>query len=294
MNLISVATSRWGPSLGMCLCRLFSRSQAYQISERLSAYISGQKDTPFVMALRGNMAVVHGLSEDHPDIDRAVAKVIGNAVRGYVDLFRVLRRGPEEVDATITFDRSLFRVVEEGLDNGQGFVLVGAHTCSFDLLLLALRNQIPSVQALTNVKPIGSSRIMNNLRVKYGLEVTLISTRALRQAVDRLRGGGVVAIAADMPVEGSEDLLFFGRKSYLPVGHARLALSTRSKIVVGFSHSIGEGIYRATGAISSPQKVTGDKQVDAIQWAQDSISIIEGFIRKWPDEWLMPIPVWPG
>lgn len=128
MNLISVATSRWGSSLGIFLCKLFSRSQAYRISDRLSTYIAGQKDTPFVMALRGNMAVVHGLPEDHPNIDRAVAKVIGNAVRGYVDLFRVFRRGPEEVDATITFDRSLFRVIEEGLDNGQGFVLVGAHT----------------------------------------------------------------------------------------------------------------------------------------------------------------------
>lgn len=245
------------------------------------------------MALRGNIAVVHGLPEDHPDIDRAIAKVISNAVRGYVDLFRVLRGSPEEIDATITFDRILFRVIEEGLENGQGFVLVGAHTCSFDLLLLALRRQIPSVQALTNAKPVGSSRIMNNLRLKYGLEVTPISTRALRQAVDRLTEGGVVAIAADMPTAESEDLLFFGRKSYLSVGHARLALSTGSKIVVGFSHSIGEGLYRATGAISSPQKVTGDKHIDAIQWAQDSLLIMEGFIRKWPYEWLMPISVWP-
>jgi lauroyl/myristoyl acyltransferase len=120
----------------------------------------------------------------------------------------------------------MMKIIEEYRSPGRGLILVGAHTCSFDILLLGLKEVFPSVQILRNADPQGSSRLMNEIRKEHGVMMTPISMRSLRQALTRLRQGGVVAIAADVPVEGGEELFFFGHESQLPVGHARLALGT--------------------------------------------------------------------
>jgi lauroyl/myristoyl acyltransferase len=135
---------------------------------------------------------------------------------------------------------------------------------------------------------------MNEIRKEHGIEMTPISMRSLRQALTRLRQGGAVGIAADVPVEGGEELIFFGQESQLRVGHARLALGTGAQILVGASHRTEEGSYRAELALAPQPESTGDQKQDSVRWAQDSLSMLEDFIRRWPEEWMMPVPVWSG
>ncbi len=294
MNLVTLATSRWGPKLAVLLCRVLSRSQAYRLGRWLASLVAGNSELAFVSALRANMAVVRGLPEEHPQVDQAVTRLLQNTVCTYIDLFRAVMAGPETVCAACQFDQSLLAVVQECRDSGRGLVLVGAHTCSFDILLLALSRHFPSVQVLSNANPKGSSGVMNDLRVEQGLNVTPISLQSLRQAVEGLRRGGVVAIAADVPVETGEELTFFGRRSRLPVGHSRLALGTGARMMVSASHRVGRGIYRAEVTLIPQPVGTGDRKRDVVRWAQSSLSAIEGLIRQWPDEWLMPQPLWDG
>jgi lauroyl/myristoyl acyltransferase len=294
MNLVSLATSRLGPSLVMFLCRVLPGHQIYRLGNWISSYVSRQHELPFVRALRANMAVVRGLPEDHPDVEDAVRRLILNALLSYADFFRAVQAGAEEAIAMCELDPSMMQTIEECRSADRGLILVGAHTCSFDILLLGLKEVFPSVQILSNADPQGSSRVMNEIRKGHGIEMTPISMRSLRQAVTRLREGGVVAIAADVPVEGGEELVFFGHESQLPVGHARLALGTGAQILVGVSHRTGEGSYRADLALAPQPESTGDRKQDAIRWAQGSLSVLEGFIRRRPEEWMMPVPVWSG
>jgi lauroyl/myristoyl acyltransferase len=294
MNLVSLATSRLGPSLVMFLCRVLPGHQIYRLGNWISSYVSRQHELPFVRALRANMAVVRGLPEDHPDVEDAVRRLILNALLSYADFFRAVQAGAEEAIAMCELDPSMMQTIEECRSADRGLILVGAHTCSFDILLLGLEEVFPSVQILSNADPQGSSRVMNEIRKGHGIEMTPISMRSLRQAVTRLREGGVVAIAADVPVEGGEELVFFGHESQLPVGHARLALGTGAQILVGVSHRTGEGSYRADLALAPQPESTGDRKQDAIRWAQGSLSVLEGFIRRRPEEWMMPVPVWSG
>jgi lauroyl/myristoyl acyltransferase len=294
MNLVSLATSRLGPSMVMFLCRVLSGHQIHRLASWISSYVSRQHKLPFVCALRANMAVVHGLPEDHPDVDDAVRLLILNALLSYADFFRAVQAEPREAIAMCGLDPSMLQTIEECRSADRGLILVGAHTCSFDILLLGLKEVFPSVQILSNADPQGSSRVMNEIRKEHGIEMTPISMRSLRQAVTRLREGGVVAIAADVPVEGGEELIFFGRDSQLPVGHARLALRTGAQMLVGVSHRTGEGSYRADLALATQPESMGDQKQDSVLWAQDSLSMLEDFIRRWPEEWMMPVPVWSG
>ena len=294
MSLVSLATSRLGPMLVMFLCRVLPGSLLHRLGRWISGYVSRQHELPFVRALRVNMAVVLGLQEDHPDVDDAVRRLILNALLAYADFFRAVQADPEEATAMCELDPSMMQTIEECRSADRGLILVGAHTCSFDILLLGLKEVFPSVQILSNADPQGSSRVMNEIRREHGIEMTPISHRSLRQAVRRLRQGGVVAIAADVPVEGGQKLVFFGHESHLPVGHARLAQSTGAQMLVGVSHRIGEGSYRADIALAPQPESTGDRKQDVVRWAQDSLSMLEAFIRRWPEEWMMPVPVWPG
>jgi lauroyl/myristoyl acyltransferase len=151
---------------------------------------------------------------------------------------------------------------------------------------------LPSIQALTQSAPVGSSVIMNDIRVRCGIEVTPISRPALRQAIERLRNGGVVAIACDVPGDSGELLSFFGHQARLPVGHTRLALDTGAQMVVGVSHCVGDGQYRAEVTLAPQPQSTGNKRADAICWAQSTLNTMESFLRRWPDQWLMPLPIW--
>jgi len=292
MNLISLATSAWGPSGISFLCRLLRRDRACQLGEALADRVHQRPETPLVQALRENMSVVLGAEEGDPEVDRTVHRLLKNATYGYIDLFRAVE---EESSGAITYfdmDDSLDQLIELSHTRDRGLIFVGTHTCSFDLLMLALLEYFPSVQALTNSNPQGSSKVMNDLRAQYGFEITPISSTALRKAITRLRNGGVVAIANDVPVENGGELVFFGERCNLPVGHARLAQMTDAQMVVGASFQLGDGLYQAKAKIVPPPVSSANKSQKIRQWAQDALTATEGFIRQKPDEWLMPHPLW--
>jgi KDO2-lipid IV(A) lauroyltransferase len=292
MTLFKLATSRFGPAIVIALCRLLPLPWAYRLGEWLVSLVARCQDVPFTQGVRANLAVMHGVAESSPIIDAALAELMRNMAHSYVDLFRSVNGSPERIYAACQFDPATIHAIETCRTDGQGLVLVGAHTCSFDLMLLALRQIFPSVQAMTMSNPKGSSAVMNDIRARFGVEVTPISGQALRQAIERLRSGGVVAIAADVPVDSGEFLSFFGQEARLPVGHARLALDTGAQIVVGVSHCIGDGRYRAEVAVTPRPPSTGNKREDTICWAQAALTTIESLLRRWPDQWLMPKPLW--
>jgi lauroyl/myristoyl acyltransferase len=292
MNLISLATSRCGPALVMILCRVLPRRVLCHIARHISSRLACQRQLAFVQAIRANSAIVHGLSPGQPELDEIAVELLYNALVSYVDFFRLVQVGPAEARVLCCLDPAMVRTVEDCLASGRGLVLVGAHMCSFDIMLLGLKELFPSVQILSNANPEGSSQVMNRIRAEQGLYVTPISVGALREAVTRLRGGGVVAIAVDIPHAKGEALRFFGHEATLPVGHARLALATGARILVGASHRVDKGTYRAEVTLTPRPESTGDPRQDMVRWAEDALVAVEGFIRRWPEEWLMPEPVW--
>jgi lauroyl/myristoyl acyltransferase len=110
---------------------------------------------------------------------------------------------------------------------------------------------------------------------------------------DVLVDDGLVLTGVDRPDVGGEELTFFGRKVRLPVGHARMALRTGAKIVVGVVQRVSGG-YHVTGPRIIEPIRSGDTRRDVLQLAQHVIDILAGYIRERPEEWMMFLPVWPG
>ncbi|MEE9217024.1 MAG: lysophospholipid acyltransferase family protein [Anaerolineales bacterium] len=237
--------------------------------------------------LRSNLAVIYGLPQNSPDLERRVIENLHNAFVSYVDFFIITCRGPEAIDAACVLDPASLRLIENYQEQGKGVVLVAAHSSSLDIFMLAMSRHFPGTQVLTLPQPQLNTRIMNRLRGKYGIQLTPISSASLRMAVRHLRGGGIVGIAADVPTQYGTQLNFFGKPCQLPIGHTRLAGATNSAIVVGISQRVGPGKYRGFGIEVQP---TGSDEED---WAAATIKVLEEHIIARPQEWFMPPPLWP-
>lgn len=238
--------------------------------------------------LRSNLAVIHGLSQDSPDLEEKTIENLSIAFVCYVDFFIIACRGPDAIDAACDLDPDSLRLIESHLEHGKGVVLVAAHSSSLDIFMLAMSRHFPGTQALTMPQPKLNTRIMNRLRGKYGILLTPISSASLRTAVRHLRGGGIVCIAADVPTQHGAQLNLFGLPCQLPIGHTRLAAATNSAIVVGVSQRVGPGKYRGFGIDVPPSG--GDEE----DWAAVVLEVLEQHIMERPQEWFMPPPLWPS
>jgi lauroyl/myristoyl acyltransferase len=294
VNLVSFANSRLGPGAGMVLSGLLPRPLAYRLADWLTARVAARPHLETVRAIRANQAVVRGLPADSPALDGHVAEVLRNAGRGYTDLFRSLVRGTDSLLQACSLDPAFESNLRAGLATGRGVIAVGAHTSSFDLFLVSLLVRGYSALGIAHREIQGSYFVLNRMRRDHGLEAMPVSVQALRAAIRRLRGGGLVITGVDRPVPEGEELTFFGRPARLPIGHARLALLTDSLIIAGACRSDGPGRYRVVGSdLIDPRKVLkpgqGEKDI-----AQHVISLLEDYIRSRPEEWLMYFPVWSG
>ena len=236
--------------------------------------------------LRSNLAVIHRLPQDSALLDKRVIENLRNAFECYVDFFQLACRGPEAINAACELDPAALNLIKKHQANGKGVVLVAAHSCSMDIFMLAMSRYFPGIQALTLPQPPLNTRIMNQLRGKYGTELNPISPASLRAAIRHLRTGGIVAIAADVPTPYGAQLNLFGRPCQLPIGHTRLAGATNSAIVVGVAQRLGPGQYRGFGIEVPPGP--GDEE----DWAAAVLEVLEQFIVERPQEWFMPPPLW--
>ena len=97
----------------------------------------------------------------------------------------------------------------------------------------------------------------------------------------------------DRPVGDEEAAVeFFGRPALLPTGHVRLALKTDAAILVAgpYCDRPGHTVVR----ISPPLEMvrTGDRDEDLQVNLRRVTGWLEKFIRSWPEQWAMFMPVW--
>lgn len=293
LSLNEIVNSEIGPRLGLFLGRVLSQRGIYNVADWLAARFTGRENTPLYRAIRSNQAVIRDLPYEAPELHQAVGEVLRNAARGYADWFQSMNEDRETQLARVSVDDHILASAFEASQAGHGVIYAGAHMSSFNMFLMALGLLNVDIQVLSYARVRGSYRTDNAFRERFGIRITPVSVRSLREAFRRLRQKGFVLTGVDRPDLGGEPLTFFGRKVRLPVGHARLAVRTGAYVIAGVCHSLGGGCYHVTAPSIIKPKITGDEHRDSMRLAQQVIEILEGYIRKQPSEWLMFLPVWP-
>ena len=245
---------------------------------------------------RANLRHVLGDSVSDDKLDQTLHQLFCNATRGYYELFHNVGRGILDADAfepPVRMTPETKAYIEQGIASGRGLLILGAHMSNFDLALIGLSLHIPvGLQALSLADPPPGFEFFNRLREQGNVYITPITPRSLRDAMVRLRQGGVVLTGVERPIgEGDEPIAFFGETAYIPTGYVRLPMRTDSLVMTVAAH-YADGVYYVEGNPPMSMVRTGDANADAATNLRRILDEIEAFVRQWPDQWMMFVPVW--
>jgi len=131
-------------------------------------------------------------------------------------------------------------------------------------------------------------RMVREYRTKHG-NIPILKDDPVRELLRAMKEGATVGILMDtnmMPPQGIF-VNFFGIPAGTPSGLARIALRTDAAVVPGFT--LWDPVLRKYRLrFDPPVKLvrTGDNDADIVTNTQIFTNVIEGFVRKYPDQWL--------
>lgn len=192
---------------------------------------------------------------------------------------------PEDLKDLVRMEN--FNYVTEALSEGRGLILMSGHFGNWELSAIVLGIEINkplNIIVKTQRNKLVDNEI-NKWRCKFGNRVIPME-KAYRESLRVLSTGGVVALLADQsaPKEGLF-VNFLGRPASTFAGPAVMSLRTGAPIVMGFS--IREKNFKYRFVFEKVDfKPSEDENENIIKLTQLHTTILEKYVRQYPDHWL--------
>lgn len=187
-------------------------------------------------------------------------------------------------------------IVYDGLENyekafarGKGVLFLTGHLGGWELSAFA--HSLNGHPLWIVMRPLDNpyiNRLVEHYRTMHGNR-TVSKDDFVRGLLAAMRAGEVVGILMDTNMTPPQGVFvdFFGIPAYTASGLARIALRTDAAVVPGFTtwdRKQGKYILRFDPLIELTR--TGDDQADIVANTARFTSIIEDYIRRYPDQWL--------
>lgn len=292
----SLFTSKFGVETALFLGQVLPRPVLQRLGTRIADGIASRRNSPMVRAVRANQWMAHGRNLDSSKLDRAVRDVFRQSAINTVDLYHALSR-PHELLELGPRTPGLDSLIERSQSGKTGAVVCISHSSNFDLILIAQGLRGLAGQVLTYAQPTSGYEVQNRIRASLDTKITAtpISPHSLREALHRLRNGGIVYTGVDRPEDTSKmQLDFFGEPAWMPVGHVRLAVKAGVPIILVTCVREQDGRYRAWVSDPIPMKDCEDADRTIRENAQNVLNVLSEYISRAPEQWLMFYPVWPA
>ena len=273
------------------LCRLsqfLALRLPLQLSYALAVFIS---DVRSIFAVRDRSDVRENLKIIFPDKrDEEIAAIrramFRNFARCLVDFLRFSKIDQEYIQKNVVLEG--MHHFDEALAQKKGVVALSAHIGNWELgaAVIALSGYPFSVVAFEH-KHKKLAAFFRAQRERMGIGVIPLKNAA-RPSIRALGENKMVALVGDIDFGGKMiKAEFFGRAVMLPQGPAALALATGAVIVPGFMLRNKDGSF--TLKIEPPINFipSGNKGEDLTQLMFKCKSVIEDYIRRYPQQWHM-------
>jgi Kdo2-lipid IVA lauroyltransferase/acyltransferase len=177
----------------------------------------------------------------------------------------------------------------EGQKRGKGVMYLTGHLGAWELSSFA--HALYGFPLHYMARPLDNSRVdalVNRYRCLSGNQ-PIFKNESARALLKVLHASGTVGILADqntMPVEGVF-VDFFGKTACTTTGIARVALHTDAAVVPGYAYW-DESIAKYRLRFEPPVELvrTEDLERDVLVNTQKFAKVIEGIIRKHPEQWV--------
>jgi KDO2-lipid IV(A) lauroyltransferase len=183
--------------------------------------------------------------------------------------------------------------LDRALERGKGAIILSPHFGNWELLGISFQLIGYTMNFLVGEQHNKAvDNLMNDLRRSSG--VTIIPKGyAIRGVIQALRRNELLGLLADQDARGRGCFVeFFGRPASTPRGPASFALKTGALIIPSF-------IIRKTGGrhvlvLEEPIEAlpTDDREADVHKYTQAHVSVLERYVRMYPDHWFWPHRRW--
>lgn len=178
--------------------------------------------------------------------------------------------------------------LERARARGKGIVFPTAHVGSWEMTGLAHGCRVGGVDVVARPldNPLLDARL-EAIRCQGGNRV-VSKRRALARILETLRRGGGVGILIDQNVQEKDGVFvdFFARPANTTTVAAALAVKTGCAIVPGHTRLRPDGRYQFCYDPPIEWTPSGDRQADIRQLTQRMTTVIEGWVREAPEQWL--------
>jgi len=193
----------------------------------------------------------------------------------------------ENVSDVVIYDG--FENFQSASDAGKGVLFLTGHLGGWELSAFA--HSLYGHPLRFVMRPLDNpylDRMVREYRTLHG-NIPILKDDPVRELLRAMKEGATVGILMDtnmMPPQGIF-VNFFGIPACTPGGLARIALRTEAAVVPGFT--LWDPVlkkYRLRFDPAIKLVRTGDNEADIVTNTQIFTNIIEGFVRKYPDQWL--------
>jgi KDO2-lipid IV(A) lauroyltransferase len=242
--------------------------------------------------LSHNIRHVLGLDTDEEEVQALVRQACVNVVKGHYDLLRVNRLTVEEIKEMV--DVEGLEIVERALAFGQGVVAISAHLGNVDLVgQLPLAYGIPITGAVLHIQPERLFRYLLELRTSHGLRL-IPSDEPMLELFRALKRGEIIALPCDRELgDHVRPVEFFGSLANLPDGPVRVAMRTGAALIPVFTVRRPDETFLIQVEPPLEMPRTGDLEADVAATMKMVVQVMERYISRHPEQWLVATPVWP-
>jgi len=293
MPLQNLINGPIGISLILSLSKLLPPKFGYALADSVASILVRQADLDPIRATRANQWVVSGCALNRQELDEVTEKTIRNTARWLYDLYHHLYNR-KKILQKVTLSPKLTDFLDTRLGGKEGTILVAPHLSNFDLAGRAIVLSGYDVQALSYPRPHSGYQWQNKLRRDAGMNITPMSFESMRAAKELLKKGGGVVTGLDRPLDKTNYYpKFFGHPAPVPTSYVRMALQTRSAVLVIAATGLPENNYHVECSDLIYMQPDDDPTIEIEKNAEKVLAEAEKFIRANPTQWGMTYPVWP-
>ncbi len=184
-------------------------------------------------------------------------------------------------------------VVRRAIASGKGVLLLGVHAGSWELSNIAcavfFSERKYAMLAQPQKRTRRLDRFLNEMRARKGCHV--IGVAELKKMMAHLSQNNILGMVADHGGREGLPVTFFGKKARVPVGSMKLAEKLGSRIILCFVRRLRGPHHELVFSEYEPVR-TGDEAADLHENLRRINGVFEGFIRRYPQEYLWTYRRW--
>ena len=216
----------------------------------------------------------------------AIAKrCFENLGKNVVEFLRFPRMDAKALRQAVTFEGASH--IEAALARGKGAIILTGHFGNWELLAASISAQVaPLMPIVRELRSARLNALVSSYRAQAGY-ATIDRDTGLRSALRCLKRNQLLGIVADVDTKVNGVFVdFFGKPAYTPYSPVAIALKTGAAILPSFIIRQPDGTHRAIIEPPLALERAAVNEEELVINTQKFTKIIEGYIRRYPEQWI--------